>query len=269
MDFISVGFAAASGALAGGISALIFSKSKSKSKSIATTAVTVILFFVFNAISEQYISPALFPNKIENDIASALEQIPVYSSIKKYEPETYNSMIETYIDATRKSLSKQKTIDLMRSKLRTVVISRLKDASDEAIVTYMGVIVEEIKELETMRNDLCFKYLFPEVAGGINAYKIFSSSMQQKDLAALDEIIKTSNTERPVPTEGEIMPLLQPIFASLYEKYGDDVAMLDNPKGDNVDRLKICSITKDLYIQLLELPKEQSAITLRWMFSQI
>jgi hypothetical protein len=122
--------------------------------------------------------------------------------------------------------------------------------------------------LETKKNDACFKFVHPEIEGGIDVTNIFSKELQKKNLASLNEIVKSSTSEKQLPSQEEIMPTLEAVILKLVEKYGDDINMLDNPAAENVDRRKICSLTKDLYLNILELPRNQSVPLLRWMFGQ-
>lgn len=266
MNWYSVGLAAASGGIAALIASLLFGKKPEKKT--AYTIVSVALFVVLNTLSRQFILPELNSRKAIADIESALNEIPAFASIKKYEPETYKELVGSLSDASRQGYSQQQAIDLVRSQISGLVGSRMPHASEEAILTYMGVMVAEMGELQRQGEGLCFKLLFPQVGGGLDGRKVFSQETQKKDLLALDEIIKTSNTKKVIPSESEVMPSLEPIFASLYTKFGEDVSMIQNPTATNVDKDKVCSITMELYKQILDLPPEQAASALRWMLGQ-
>lgn len=266
MNWYSIGLAAASGGIAALIASLIFGKKTEKKT--AYTIVVVVLFVVINTLSKQFILPELNGYKAVADIESAFNEIPAFASIKRYEPETYQKLVDSLAAVTKQGYSQQQAIDLVRSQISGLVESRMPHASDEAILAYMSVMVTEMDELHKKGNGLCYKLLFPQVGGGIDGRKVFSQETQKKDLMALDEIIKTSNTKKPIPSESTVMPSLEPIFVSLYSKFGEDVSMIENPTAANVDKEKVCNITMNLYKEILALPPEQAVSTLRWMFGQ-
>jgi hypothetical protein len=265
VNWYSVGLAAASGGIAALIASLIFGKKPEKKT--AYTIVVVVLFVVLNTLSKQFILPGLNAHKAVADIESAFNEIPAFASIKKYEPEIYQKLVDSLADATNQGYNQQQSIDLVRSQISGLVESRMPHASDEAILTYMSVMITEMNELQKQGKGLCYKLLFPQAGGGIDGRKVFSQETQKKDLMALNEIIKTSNTKKAIPSESVVMPSLEPIFVSLYSKFGDDVSMIQNPTATNVDKDKVCSITMDLYKEILALPPKQAASVLRWMFS--
>ncbi len=267
MDFYSIGLAAASAVAAAIIASLIFGRKPEKKT--AYTVVIVILFLGFNALSKEYILPKLNAKKVMADIQTAFNEVPAFVSIKKYEPEIYQTIIASVAVATRDGASQQQMIDMMRQQISTLVESRMPHASDSALLGYVDVMVAEMEVLNKQGAGLCYKFLFPAIAGGINPRTSFSAEMQKRDLAALDEIIKTSNTKQAIPEQSTVLPFLQPVIASLNEKYGDDVSILDNPAAPNVDKDKVCQISIDLYRGVLALPPEQSAPVLRWMFGQL
>lgn len=266
MNWYSVGLAAASGGIAALIASLIFGKKPERKT--AYTIVVVVLFVVLNTLSNQFILPKLNTYKAIADIESELNEIPAFASIKKHEPATYKKIVNSLADATKQGYSQQQAIDLVRSQISGLVESRMPHASDEAILTYINVMVTEMGELHRQGEGLCYKLLFPQDGGGIDARKVFSQETQKMDLLALGEIIKTSNTKKVIPSEREVMPSIEPIFVSLYSKFGEDVSMIENPTATNVDKDKVCVITIDLYKHILDLPPEQAASALRWMFSQ-
>ncbi len=182
MNWYSIGLAAASGGLAALIASLVFGKKTEKRTGY--TIVVVILFVVFNTLSKQYILPELNAQKAKADIESTFENIPAFASIKKYEPTTYQSLVNSLTDATKKGYSQQQAIDLVRAQISGLVESRLPHASDGAILSYMNVMVDEMSELQSKGGGLCYKLLFPQVGGGVNGREVFSKETQNRDLAA-------------------------------------------------------------------------------------
>ena len=266
MNWYSVGLAAASGGLAALIASLVFKKNTEKKT--AYTIVVVVLFVVFNALSKEFVLPELDSFKVESDIQEAFSGIPAFDSIKKYEPDTYKELVASLTEANRQGGSEQQAIDIVRSQISSIVTKRLPKASDTAIINYIGVLIEEMNELQNQGGDLCFRLLFPQAGGGVDGSKVFSKEVQKRDLEALDLTIKSYDANRPIPSEEEAMAILEPIYINLFNVYGNDVLALENPGANNVDKSKVCNITKALYSNILELESDKSVSVLRWMFSQ-
>ncbi len=265
MNWYSIGLAAVSGGLAALIASLIFAR-KSK-KSALYVAAVVLLFAVFNGLSKHYLLPSLTAPKKQADIDSALAQVPAFASIKRYEPETYENLLASLMQAKKEGYSELQIIALVRSHISALVDARIPHASDQAVLAYVGVTVDEMKELKAQGNGLCYQFLFPQGTEVIDSRKVFSQETQQRDLLALDKIIQTSNQMRELPTEAEVLPYLQPVLVNLHEKFGEDVLMLDNPTAEDIDKARVCEISIELYQGILQLESLPAASTLRWMFS--
>lgn len=266
MNWYSIGLAAGSGALAALIASLIFGKKPEKKT--AFTIVVVILFVVFNTLSKELILPELNAFKAKSDIQQAFSDIPAFQSIKNHEPDTYARLVASLTEVGKKGYSEQQAIDIVRGQISSLVAKRLPKASDEAIISYIGVLIDEMTELQSQGGDLCFRLLFPQAGGGVDGRKVFSKEIQKRDLEALDLTIKSYDANRQIPSETQVMPYLEPIYLKLFEVYGNDVLALENPAANNVDKGKVCSITKTLYSEILKLDPEKSVGALRWMLSQ-
>lgn len=265
MSWYSIGLAAVSGAISALIVSLIFGKNAEKKT--AYMIVFCVLFFGLNSLSKQLILPELNAHKARADVELAFADIPAYISIKKHEPALYKSIVDSMVVAKKQGNSLQQMQNIIRSKMSVLIESRMAYASNEALLTYVNVIVLEMDELQRKGEGLCFKFLFPQLSGGFDARKVISQEIRTKDLLALDEVIKTSSVKRSIPSENQVMPYLEPVYISLYSEFGDDVSILENPSDENVDKEMLCRITADLYSRILELPPEQAASSLRWMFS--
>jgi len=267
VDWNSILLAGVSGGLAALITSLLI-KNKEAKKSLYTVTL-LVLFLAFNTLAKIYILPQLNAANVRAEVEQAFQDVPAFKSIQKYEPVIYQEMVNSLVEGKKQGLDEQQMIDVVRTKVATLVEKRIPHASDESLIGYVAIMVEEMRELQAKRDGSCFKFLFPAVAGGINPSKIISKQLLAKDLAALDEVIKTSNTPRAIPQQVDIIPLIEPTFKVLYETYGDDISLLENPGAAGIDQEKICIISTDLYSQILQLSKADASRTLRWMFSEM
>jgi len=111
--------------------------------------------------------------------------------------------------------------------------------------------------------------LFPQRSEPVDGRKYFSPETQAADLAALTEVIRSSNENpQPIPSEQEVTPALKPIYAELGKEHGNDLLMLQSPVVSDADKAKVCSMAMSLYSKILSLPESESGKILRFMLSR-
>ncbi len=267
MNWISIGLAALSGALAAMIASLFVRNPKEKR---ATYAVVLVVSLVgLLGLSREFIFPDLNAWNQARKAESALLEIPAYQAIKQYYPKTYESLLSDFQGSLRKGVDESQIIGLVRGHMVGLVLKRLPHASDEAVASYMNVMLTEIQELSSQGGDLCYRFLFPQQSAPLDGRQYLSKQTREADLAALDQVIRTSaESPQTIPLEVEVMPKLEPIFVELANEYGNDIEMLQNPAAPNVDRAKVCSMSVGLYSRILKLPKNESGKILRFLLSQ-
>lgn len=268
MNWISIGLAALSGVLAAIIANLIVRNPKERRS--AYVVAFVIFFALLQGLSREYIFPDVNAWNQSRKAESELLEIPAFQAIKQYDPQTYENLLSDIKRAIKSGSSDGSQITgMVRDRISGLVQKRLPHASDEAVASYMNVMLTEIDELNAHGGDLCYRFLFPQQSEPFDGRKYFSKQTQEADLAALANIIKTSaENPQPIPPENDVIPKLQPIFADLATEHGDDIVMLQNPGAANVDKAKVCSMAAGLYARILKLPPSESGTILRFMLSQ-
>ncbi len=267
MNWYSAGLAGLSGALAALLAGLIVRNSKENGT--AYTAVAVALFVAFTALSKTFLLPKINAWRFAEEINTVLLQVPAFETIKKHEPETYNKLVEDLGNLKENGSSRQEGIDRVRQQISKVVIRRLPAASDEAILDYMQVTLDEMKYLNDQSGALCFRFLYTEVEGGVDGSKVFPREIQERDFDALNRVIETSvGSESIVPQESDVLANLETVYREIYHRYGDDARELEDPVNSSLPPSRICDITHSLYTRVMTLPPDESADIFRWMFAQ-
>lgn len=105
MDWYFIGLAVINMGFAVLIARLVFGN-KPEKKTAYTIAV-VIMFCGFNVASKQFILPEIHSYKAKIDGESAINTIPAFASIKKYEPIIYQQIVGAIIVATKKGNNQQ------------------------------------------------------------------------------------------------------------------------------------------------------------------
>ena len=267
MNWMSLGLAAACGALAGVIAGIYSMNADDKRTKFG--AAFAITFVVLYAITRVAVLPRLETWYNVRNAEAELLELPAYQALKKYDRETYDRLVADFRSGLESGAEKDQVIATIRGHMMKVIESRLPRASDEAVVKYMGITIQELEVMMKKGGDLCFRFLFPQPGKIVDASEHLSKKMQQEDIAALAEVIKTSAEDpQPVPEGEQFTPTLQAIFGELQSEHGDDVMMLQDPTSPAVDKRKVCRMSADMYHQIFALPASESGPLLRYLLAQ-
>ncbi len=266
MNWISIGLAGAIGALAALIAQLMVRKPKERW--VAYTLVLISSFAVMYTLSRLYILPVLNTWKYQKNLEMSLQGIPAYQQISRYDPDAYQRINAEIQKLLKTGRNESKIIEQIRQIVGELVQKYLPRASDDALLSYMGVVTQEIEELASQSPELCFKFLFPQQYGAIDVRKYIRPETQKADLDALAEVIRTG-AEDPINVEDfeGYNALIGKVITNLHAVYGDDTLLLQNPHVPEIDKEKFCKLTVALYREILKLPKQECSFVLRYMLS--
>ena len=71
-----------------------------------------------------------------------------------------------------------------------------------------------------------------------------------------------------IPKEGQIRSAGEKMTANLLKEFGEDVGLLETPNVPDIDKVKVCSMTRKLYGDILKFPKHESVPLLRYLLAQ-
>jgi len=259
------------GALAGLLAALIASvlvrdARENRGRYGATFAISFAVLF---GLANVFVYPGLNGRYQAGHVESELLESPAFRALKQHDRATYDKLVAEMKQSLKDGKGEGQIIANVRGHITKVVQVRLPRASNEAVASYMKVMLVEMDELNQQGGDLCYRFLFPQPSGPIDPNKHFSKKTQEADLAALAQVIKSSAEDpQPVPQEAEVLPTLTPIYLELATEHGEDIAMLQNPTAPSVDRRKICAMSKSIYTKILRLPVDDSGRVLRYLLGQ-
>ncbi len=267
MGWISMAVAAACGALAALLAgALLRGRSQSMAHYAAVWAAFAVVFFV---PSQQLITPALQSRYDVSRLDDSLSRNASFAAIKKHDPQTYIRITSELSQGLLQGKSHAELIDRVRSEVTTLVQKRLPKASDEAATDYMRVMVQEMGELRRHGGDLCYRFLFAKSAQSLDLRKYVSANTIEADDAALSQVVRSSTlTPQAVPAQAEVADGLRPVFEVLAARYGQDLALLQNPLAPGADPDKLCSMSIDMYTVILQRPVAESGRLIRYLMGQ-
>jgi hypothetical protein len=269
VDWYQAGVGAACGGLAGAIGVLAGRLVKdARLKAIVVTIITVVLMTGFYSWARNTI---ILDHKAQiayAEFEALTKENPAFAALQEFAPEVLDD-VRAYLDeAVRDSHTALQVETNTRALIFGVVTGRLSKASDAALINSVQLSVDQMQWLHARDDDSCFRYLFPQVDGGIQAGDVFSPELIARDHESTRLILSTYDENRVVPSEEQAMAVLNPIYVALFDRHGQDrVAQLADVSASGVDRSLVCAISTDLYAMILAGPGDEALTALRWMFN--
>lgn len=204
------------------------------------------------------------------EVDQALAQNAAFSALKQYDAPTYRSILTELNLLVREGKTQQEVFVTVRGIIEPLVLKRIPEASDEAAARYMTAMLAEMKELYAGGGDLCYRFLFPVKGQALELPKYISEAARKEDAAALGEVLRSASASpQTPPLASEVEPILRAAVTPIAERYGNDLAMLQNPGAPGVDKSRLCEITINLYGRILKLPPDQSGKVIRHMLKKV
>lgn len=226
--------------------------------------VLVLLLIAGEFVAYKYVTP-----RVQAAISGpSLADMPLYRAIRKYEPAMYGRLDRDF-KAAVKSGKRDQFMQTALTEVGQLAQRHMAAASNESVHDLMKHAIVQLRELQRKPGDACFRFLFPQVSGPADLSLLPKSMVDANAVYFEDVLVSAFEHPQPPPSASESRKTLEPILQSMAQTYGQDLQMLSNPGGSELDRRRICEISVDLYDQILHLPKEQGAGVLRFMISAV
>ncbi len=196
-----------------------------------------------------------------------LATLPVWRTLQKQQPALYRQANDQLLRDLAAGVPLPQAIDRLRPLSADLLNQRINAARDEDLLRYMHISLEEMKAMRQIGADACFRFLFPQVKGGINLSDVLPKTLTDSELLAMDTLFQHSDgADQPMDlAQGRVK--LQGVVRTLYGRWGSDLQTLNTPAEAGVDEARLCDMTIDLYQSVLALPDKDSANVLRIIIS--
>ncbi|BET41210.1 MULTISPECIES: topoisomerase II [Atlantibacter] len=241
-----------------------------------TSAVVIALLAiaVWNIIDVKYLIPrdnAASQMTEAEKFDQAMEKLPLYQVIREQEPETWRRVREQALSMQKAGESEQNIIDAIQPQILNIQMSRLQTAPDANVVAFMQANMEQTAQIQKQSDDACFRFLFPGVKGGINAAKLLPAEVTQHRLEVDAEMMRAAfgpNKHQVTPQERQqAVQDVQPVVQKLMKQYGQDIALMNDPRKAIGKEGVVCNITQDLWRDVLQMPTNKAAGIIRYSVS--
>ncbi|XXN65716.1 hypothetical protein ACRQ84_09330 [Enterobacter ludwigii] len=220
-----------------------------------------------NILWFSWLHPRQERQALVEEVTTQLSLAPGYRLLKIQEPVLWQLLNRELLHKRLEGVPADQALGDMRGWLMDFVNKRLTRTPDAAILNYVRVSVEEMRALQQQEPQRCFRFLYPQVNGGVNLQQVLSPELNQRDAEALETLLQQSTGKELPLDQTAAQRDLQSVVEKLYSKWGDRLQQLNMPADTAVDRSAMCAMSIDLYSGILALPDKQAANLLRKMVS--
>ena len=212
------------------------------------------------------------PN-IEQQLDTALANMPVWQIIKEQEPDFRKKVQDEMIALQKAGKNEQQIIDTIQPQILHLQMARLQNAPDPEVVKYMKINMEQTAAMQKVSDDSCFRFLYPEVKGGVNPMRLLDKDLMQRRMQADATMMRAAfGPDKHTVTPAEIKQAetdVVPIVQKLAEKYGQDFELLQAPNKATGKEKVSCDLVQDLWNNVLALPEKNAAGLIRYAVSDL
>ncbi|MCO4160805.1 topoisomerase II [Citrobacter amalonaticus] len=203
----------------------------------------------------------------EQQFDAALLQMPTFQVLKEQEPAFWVHLRTQALQLKNEGKTEQQIIDTIQPQVLQIQMSRLQQAPDSNVIDYMKINLEQTAAVQKKGDDECFRFLFPQVKGGINPTRLISPDILKRRMegdAAMMRAAYGPNKHTVTDTEKQqAMQDLQSVVPLLVQRYGQDVQLMAEPeKGVGKEKV-VCDLVQDMWTEVLKLPAAQAAGVIR------
>ena len=200
------------------------------------------------------------------ELEEALLDIPLYKTIKRYDPGTYKRILVEMDELLKKGatlIEAQRAGANILLPLFDVVVHK---SSDEALIHFAQVFVHNLKKARNTNPILGMKMLHPKQYGSVSFSTFLSDDERDSMLDALSKVIIDAYEKDNPVVDTEAAELFIEKLSPKLEKYADYIELNSLQNKDDYERH--CNFLITICTLILKENTSTAGNALRYMFSQ-
>ncbi|YCI82077.1 topoisomerase II [Enterobacteriaceae bacterium] len=237
----------------------------SKAGAVALALAAIV---VWNVVDVHYFMPRQDAQQTEaQKFDAAFEKLPIYSVLNEQDPQFMAHLRDRALAMRKEGKPEQQIIDAIQPEIMSLQIKRLQAAPDANVVAFMQANMQQTALMQKQSDDACFRFLFPEVKGGVNAARLLPQDVTRHRMEVDAEMMRAAwGANKHTVTDAERQRAqqdVQPILQKLTDHYGSDFSLMATPQQAVGKEQQVCNIVQDLWRQVLQLPDDRAAGIIR------
>lgn len=197
-------------------------------------------------------------------LESTLLSIPVYQTIKTYEPEKFNEII----DIINTSIKNGDTKNNMFAKTRTIAqelyLKYLPYASNESVSNFLDLALKQTKIIY-LKNPIEAYNFSMGISKAFNPYTYFSNDLIQKEQKLINDVIISAKSDpHNLPNEKDIEVIQRKIMIPLLVEFGEDLSLLNKMNPTDVEKATVVKVLIRMYEIISKLNYEEKTKYVRY-----
>ncbi len=196
----------------------------------------------------------------------AFLDIPLYKTIKQYEPDIYNKIMIVFDEQIKRGATKIEMQRAGANVMKSMATTLMPRTSDEALIQFAHAFTDKLKKLKKIDPILGMKMMYPKQYGSVSFSKYRSDDGQGTMLDAFEKVIIDAYEKNNPVVNTEAAELL---LEKLRLELGEYLDYLELEDLQNTDDYGLhCDAVISLYENILEEDKIAAGNILRYIFSQ-
>lgn len=196
---------------------------------------------------------------------------PMMQVLNQYDQKSFYRLRDKIIAMKNDNNTDQQVFNELLIDFIKIQKGRSNFATDQDIISLARLIRDQIVYAKGVSDDFCFRFLYPSVSGGIQAWLEFPESILTKRNFLEAAMVRNSyGVNKHIITSDEASQAKKDydnMEKQLNLKYGTDLEIVADP-GKGMKKKKIaCEISEDMLNYMLALPAERTAGIYRQIIS--
>lgn len=231
---------------------------------------TIAAIAIWNVIDIHYLRNSAAQTSAQK-LDAAMQSLPTYKVLSEQEPQAMEEIRSQVLTMIKEGKTEQQVIDFIQPQVAIIQRKRLQFAPDDMVIAVMKISMEQTAAVQKISDDDCYRFLFPEVKGGINPAKILPHEMLMKRINTDVSMMRSAyGIDKHNVTDEErqnAQKNVQSIMQSLIPKYGQDLSILSAPHNGLGKEKIACELVQDLWNNVMQLPAKEAAGVIRMAMS--
>ncbi|MDK4744703.1 topoisomerase II [Leclercia adecarboxylata] len=206
-------------------------------------------------------------NTPEHRLDTVLNAMPSWQVLKEQDPRFVTRIREQILTMHKAGESEQEIIDVVQPQILELQMSRLQYAPDANAVAWMKINMEQTAAMQKVSDDNCYRFLYPEVKGGVNPMRLLDKDLMQRRMQADVDMMRAGwgkDRHNVTPEEhAAAVEDVRPIMQALSSKYGKDIQLLVMPENAVGKEKLTCEMVQAMWGKVLALPEQKAAGVIR------
>ena len=193
---------------------------------------------------------------------------PLFATLKKYEPETYQRILDEVDARLQMGASIVEMQTFASEHIETLLTRYLPRSHDDTLILFVTHLMKSLRTIMSMDPILCLKYLDPEQFGSMNVSDYLPDDQKELVNETINQVfVDAHEGSSPVPVVDQISA--ENVVNEVVTVMGDDALYLTFQGLQNrEDYKKACDAAINMYELILAQGDEKAANTLRYLFGE-